>query len=173
VSTQSWIEDLADDIVDLEKLPELLWSTDIAGYVTKSAAQATGLAEGTPITAGTIDAAAEAVSVGVNTPGDMMAMYGSTIFIILRTAQRVSDPRLWYAPWLFEGEHASMAGLATSGTLTHWFRDQFAKDLDPEEAFPLLALEAQESPPGAKGLLLLPYFSGERTPIHDANANIF
>ena len=170
VSTQSWIEDLADDIVDLEKLPELLWSTDIAGYVTKSAAQATGLAEGTPITAGTIDAAAEAVSVGVNTPGDMMAMYGSTIFIILRTAQRVSDPRLWYAPWLFEGEHASMAGLATSGTLTHWFRDQFAKDLDPEEAFPLLALEAQESPPGAKGLLLLPYFSGERTPIHDANA---
>ena len=63
-----------------------------------------------------------------------------------------------------------MAGLATSGTLTHWFRDQFAKDLDAAEAFPLLAAEAEASPPGANGLLMLPYFSGERTPIHDINA---
>ncbi len=36
----------------------------------------------------------------------MMVMYGSTIFIIMLTAGRVADPRLWYAPWLFEGEHA-------------------------------------------------------------------
>ena len=68
------------------------------------------------------------------------------------------------------GGHASMAGLATSGTLTHWFRDQFARELSKEEAFPILAAEAEASPPGANGLLMLPYFSGERTPIHDPNA---
>jgi len=100
----------------------------------------------------------------------MMMMYGSTIFIIQITDQRVSDPRLWYAPWLSPGSHASMAGLATSGTLTHWFRDQFARELPVDEAFPMLAEEAAASPPGAKGLLLLPYFSGERTPIHDPRA---
>lgn len=170
VETQTWVEDLADDILPLDKLPRLLWSDQIAGHVTEAAAQATGLAPGTPVTAGTIDAAAEAFSVGVDRPGDMMVMYGSTIFIILRAQSKVTDPRIWYAPWLFEGEHASMAGLATSGTLTHWFRDQFAPDLDPAEAFPLLAAEAAASPPGAKGLLMLPYFSGERTPIHDMNA---
>jgi xylulokinase len=100
----------------------------------------------------------------------MMIMYGSTIFIIMPTQDRIGDARLWYAPWLFEGQHASMAGLATSGTLTHWFRDQIARDLAPGEAFADLAREAGSSPPGAKGLLLLPYFSGERTPIHDPNA---
>jgi xylulokinase len=63
-----------------------------------------------------------------------------------------------------------MAGLATSGTLTHWFRDQFARELSREEAFPVLAAEASEIPPGAGGLLMLPYFSGERTPIHDPHA---
>ena len=63
-----------------------------------------------------------------------------------------------------------MAGLATSGTLTHWFRDHLAQDLDREDAFATLAQEAVDSPPGANGLLLLPYFSGERTPIHDINA---
>jgi xylulokinase len=96
----------------------------------------------------------------------MMMMYGSTIFIIQVTADPVRDPRLWYAPWLFPGTHASMAGLATSGTLTHWFRDQLARDTD----FPTLVAEAQDSPKGAKGLLCLPYFSGERTPIHDPHA---
>lgn len=167
VDSLSWSTELADDIVDIDKLPRLAWSTEIAGTVTAAAAEETGLAAGTPVTIGTIDAAAEALSVGVRESGDMMMMYGSTIFIIMLTAERVGDPRLWYAPWLFEGQHASMSGLATSGTLTHWFRDEFARELDSETAVIELAAEAERSPPGANGLVFLPYFSGERTPIHD------
>ncbi|OCW59526.1 FGGY-family carbohydrate kinase [Hoeflea olei] len=169
IAQQDWCFDLAD-ICGPEMLPKLMWTTEIAGHVTAEAARETGLAEGTPVTCGTIDAAAEAVSVGVRGSGDMMMMYGSTIFIILLSDRRLSDPRLWHAPWLFEGEHAAMAGLATSGTLTHWFRDQFARELERDEAFQVLAREAEASPPGAKGLICLPYFSGERTPIHDARA---
>lgn len=170
IATQSWVDDLANDIVPLSKLPQLMWSHEIAGHITEKAAAQTGLTLGTPVTAGTIDAAAEAFSVGVDQPGDMMMMYGSTIFIIQRAQSQVSDPRVWYAPWLFEGEHASMAGLATSGTLTHWFRDQIAQDLSTDSAFATLASEAMASPPGANGLLMLPYFSGERTPINDVHA---
>lgn len=170
VDRLDWTDDLAPDIIPLNRLPRLLWSTEIAGQITAQAAAETGLAIGTPVTTGTIDAAAEAVSVGVQKPGDMMMMYGSTIFIILLTDTRVRDPRLWYAPWLTPGSHASMAGLATSGTLTHWFRDQFARELSRDEAFPVLALEAAASPAGANGLLMLPYFSGERTPIHNPSA---
>ena len=167
VQKLDWSEEFAGDIVDLGMMPQLAWSTEIAGAVTKRAAAETGLAEGTPVTVGTVDASAEAVSVGVSDVGDMMMMYGSTIFIITLITERVRDGRLWYSPWLFEGQHASMAGLTTSGTLTHWFRDQIARDLDPAEAFPILAGDAASSPPGANGLLVLPYFSGERTPIHD------
>ena len=143
---------------------------DIVGTVTAKAAKETGLAEGTPVICGTVDAAAEAISVGVLEPRDMMLMYGSTIFIIAVTSARVKDGRLWYAPWLFPGQHASMAGLATSGTLTHWFRENMARELDPARAIKELAAEAEASPPGAKGLVMLPYFSGERTPIHDTHA---
>ncbi len=168
--TLSWDMSLADDIIVSEQLPELMWVSDIAGTVTPRAAAQTGLAAGTPVIAGTIDAAAEALSVGVVAPGDMMVMYGSTIFIIMLTAERVRDARLWYGPWLFPGQHACMSGLATSGTLTHWFRDQFARDLDPATAHAAMAREAEASPPGAKGIIVLPYFSGERTPIHDPDA---
>lgn len=167
VETQDWCFDLAPDIACPDLLPRLLWSSEIAGYVTADAAEVTGLTIGTPVTAGTIDAAAEALSVGVQHPGDMMMMYGSTIFIIAVTQDRVRDARLWYAPWLFPGQHASMAGLATSGTLTHWFRDRFARELPRDTAFNTLAQEANGARPGADGLLFLPYFSGERTPIHD------
>jgi xylulokinase len=170
VDEQAWSTELAAGIIGLDRLPDLAWTTDIAGHVTSRAAAETGLAEGTPVITGTIDAAAEALSVGVLRPGDMMLMYGSTIFIIMLTEARVRDPRLWYAPWLFPDQHASMAGLATSGTLTHWFRDQLARDLDPKNAFIELGAEAERSPPGANGLVLLPYFSGERTPIHDPHA---
>jgi xylulokinase len=170
VEKQDWTFDLAPDIARRDQLPDLLWTTDIAGEVTEAAAAETGLAAGTLVTAGTIDAAAEALSVGVLSPGDMMVMYGSTIFTIMLSRKRIEDARLWYAPWLFPGEHSSMAGLATSGTLTHWFRDLAARELDKDKAFGKLAMEAEASPPGANGLVMLPYFSGERTPIHDAHA---
>lgn len=169
IATQDWCFDLAD-ICGPERLPRLMWSTEIAGHVTPAASAATGLAVGTPVTCGTIDAGAEAVSVGLRRDGDMMLMYGSTIFIIEKVARRLSDPRLWHAPWLSPGEWTGMAGLATSGTLTHWLRDQFARDLPAETAFATLTEEAIASPKGGNGLICLPYFSGERTPIHDTRA---
>ncbi len=165
IAAQDW-RDL--DLCPRHMLPRLMWSNEIAGRVTPEAAAETGLAPGTPVLVGTIDAAAEAVSVGVGA-GEMMMMYGSTIFMIEVTEKRLTDPRLWHAPWLYPGTHAVMAGLATSGTLTHWFRDQFARDLGAE-AFATLTAEAEASPKGASGLICLPYFSGERTPIHDPNA---
>jgi len=86
------------------------------------------------------------------------------------TEARVRHPRLWISPWLAPGPFAAQAGLATSGTLTQWFREIVAPDLPRDEAFSALAAEAEASPPGARGLLCLPYFSGERTPIHDPQA---
>lgn len=173
---RQWAEDLCQPIVEPERLPEILWTTEIAGTVTKAAAAETGLAEGTPVIAGTIDAAAEAVSVGVVGPGQMMLMYGTTLFMIEVLDRRITDQRLWAAPYLFPGTHAMMAGMATTGALTRWFRDNFARDLLSAErqggqnAYAVLAEQAAGVPPGAEGLVVLPYFSGERTPINDPKA---
>ncbi|MDC0194717.1 FGGY-family carbohydrate kinase [Alphaproteobacteria bacterium] len=165
-----WSVEIAPNIINLDILPKLVWTNDFIGKVTIEASKETGLAEGTLITAGTIDAAAEALSVGVINPKDMMMMYGSTMFFISLTKEPIFDNRLWYAPWLFKGEHCSLAGLATSGTLTQWFRKEFAKEIKSGNAFEELANEAESSPVGSNGIIFLPYFSGERTPIHDINA---
>ena len=63
-----------------------------------------GLAPGTPVTNGSIDAAAEAIGVGVQNPRDMMIIHGSTIFIIQNTDRRLTESRLWQTPRLFTGQ---------------------------------------------------------------------
>lgn len=172
----AWAEDLCAPIVEPERLPEITWTTEVAGTVTRQAAAETGLLPGTPVITGTIDAAAEAVSVGVVGPGQMMLMYGTTLFMIEVLGRRVTDQRLWSAPYLFPGTHAMMAGMATTGALTRWFRDKLAPDLvaaqeaGGKNAYAALTEEAAGIPAGAEGLVVLPYFSGERTPINDPEA---
>ena len=170
IKNQKWSNKIASDLIDLSILPDLVWTNEIIGEVTEKAAKETGLAKGTLVTAGTIDAAAEAISVGVINPKDMMMMYGSTMYFIILTNKPIYDNRLWCAPWLFKGEHCSQAGLATSGTLTHWFKNEFAKDINSGNPFEVLAKEAETSSIGSNGIIFLPYFSGERTPIHDTHA---
>ena len=151
-------------------LPEARWTCDIAGRVTPGAARESGLAPGTPVIVGTIDAASEAVSVGVLGVGDLMVIYGTTIFFIQVIPELHRDVRHWSAPFLFPGTWAAMGGVSTGGALTHWFRDNIARLQGQDDAFAVLAEEAAGSPPGANGLIALPYFSGERTPINDPNA---
>jgi xylulokinase len=160
----AWDEAAAEAIAPGLPLPRLLWPAEVAGAVTAAAAEATGVPAGTPVAAGTIDAWAEAVSVGVGAPGDVMLMYGSTMFLIGIGPALRPDPRLWLTQWAFPGARSRAAGLATSGSLTGWMADLTSG------SFQELAAEAAAVAPGAGALVVLPYFAGERTPLFDPAA---
>ena len=121
-----WYPGLADHITPTARLPKVYWSCDIVGEVTDAAAAQTGLSPGTPVIAGTIDAAAEAISAGVAGFGDMMLMFGSSFFFIMKTAALIKTPKFWCANFLEANTYAFMGGMSTAGSLTTWFRDQFA-----------------------------------------------
>lgn len=160
----------AVDIVDEDRLPELGWADEVAGELAPGPADELGLPAGTPVVVGTTDAPAEAVGSGVVVPGRMMLMYGSSVFMIGVLDEPTPDPRMWSAPFAFESTHVLAGGTATAGTLTRWFIDLTAPDLAPDDhdhLFAQLTDAADEVAPGADGLVLLPYFSGERTPIND------
>ena len=170
LAAKGWHRDTVERICPVDWLPEIAWTTEIVGHVSTEAARETALAAGTPVIAGTIDAASEAISVGVQKPGDLMIMYGTTAFFIQVNANLVVDPRFWAAPFLFENTWSIMGGLATGGALTQWFRKEMTGLSDKDSSFQTLMEEALKSPPGANGILMLPYFSGERTPINDPQA---
>jgi xylulokinase len=94
LAKRTWDPSLAGLITEMDKLPELLWSSQVAGEVTPKAAALTGLPPGVPVVAGTTDAASEALGAGVEKTGDMMMMYGSSNFFILKTETLKPGP-----PW--------------------------------------------------------------------------
>ena len=171
-----WDVTAAQHITAIETLPKATWSCQIAGQVKPSAAAETGLAEGTPVITGTTDAAAEAVSAGIADCGDMMIMLGSSTFFILKSRHLTPSKRFWGMNFLEEGTYAVAGGMSTGGSLTTWFRDELSQlEMEREKtgernAFSVLAEAAAGSPLGAKGLIMLPYFEGERTPLHDPRA---
>jgi xylulokinase len=170
LAAKDWHHETIERICPVDWLPEIAWTTQIVGDVSAEAARQTGLAAGTPVITGTIDAASEAISVGVQKPGDLMIMYGTTAFFIQVNADLVVDSRFWAAPFLFENTWSLMGGLATGGGLTKWFLKEMTGLSDEDSSLQTLMEEALKSPPGANGILMLPYFSGERTPINDPQA---
>lgn len=159
-----WATDWAELTAPGLRLPDLAWPTEVVGTVTREAAAVTGLPQGLPVTAGTVDAWAEATSVGVREPGDVMVMYGTTMFLIQVLREPNPHPALWTTSGVYPGTRSLAAGMATSGSVTDWLRRLTGAD------FATLVAEAGQVPPGSRGLLLLPYFAGERTPIFDPSA---
>ncbi len=72
--------------------------------------------------------------------------------------------------------YTTVGALANCGSLIRYFRDQFGPLEKTPGAVPgmssydLLCTEADQVPPGSNGLIALPYFMGERTPIWDPHA---
>ncbi len=159
-----------------DQLAEVKEANDIAGYVTEAAARDTGLAAGTPVIVGTDDSGAEAISTGVVVPGKMMIQFGSSIYMILGTKELVDDDRLWREEFIVPGLCDISAGTNAAGSLTKWYRDTIFQDaLEAEknggaDAYQTMMEGIDKIAPGSNGLITLPYFAGERTPINDPQA---
>jgi len=170
VEKRSWIDETTAGINPTAKLPQKYWTTEVVGGVTLQAAKTTGLQPGTPVIAGTIDAAAEAVSIGNYSVGDTMGMFGSSNSIIAITNAYTRSKTFWGLNWLFPDQYAVVGGMATVGSLTKWFLETVyrpAPDAPEQNPYAQMADLLNMSRPGANNLVALPYFEGERTPIND------
>lgn len=165
IEERDWYRPWSDAIAPGLELPRLAWANDVAGTVTAGGASASGLPEGVPVIVGTIDAWSEALSVDAHNPGDLMLMYGTTMFFVNTVTDPVRTPLLWGTIGALPDTRNVAGGMATSGAITNWLRDLFGS---PD--FADLVAEADAAGPGAHGLLMLPYFAGERTPVMDPSA---
>jgi len=177
LSAVEWADGMCEAAgVPRDLLPESKWATEIAGRVTDAAAAATGLAEGTPVIVGTGDAIASLISVGAVADGESIFMYGTTGVIYTTLEQERRPEGLWSFPHCLAGKYAAAGGMATSGAILRWFREEFGHEERQREAavgtdaYELLDEQAADIDPGSEGLVLLPYFSGERTPMADDSA---
>lgn len=156
-----WVSELAPDV----RFPQLRWPDEIVGSVLPGASRETGIPAGTPVAAGTMDFWAENIGCGAERPGDCMIAYGTTMSVSAVTSKVVSTNTLWSAPGSAADVNHVGGATSTAGALTDWMRR-----LTSTPDYATLLSEAEHVPAGSRGLLVLPYFSGERSPIHDPDA---
>lgn len=148
--------------------PTVRASTDIIGTVTPQAAQETGLAAGTPVINGGNDQTMGALASGVIAEGPVLIMVGTggTVFTTINTP--VVDPELrmhTYSHCLANRWHL-LGAILSGGFSMKWFRTILGTSFSYDQ----MTAEAATTPPGAGGLIFLPYLSGERTPHMDSFA---
>jgi xylulokinase len=169
LAARDWSQEVLRDLgLDSACFPPTFEGPQVTGTITRSAASATGLLEGTPIVAGGGDQAANAVGVGVVAEGTVALSLGTSGVIFATTSAPRHDPkgRVHSFCHAVPGRwHLMSVMLSAAGSL-RWFRDALA----PSEAFGELAASAAEVDAAADGLFFLPYLSGERSPYPDPRA---
>jgi xylulokinase len=172
ITRERWDEAAAARLgIPLEKMPPLFPCTALAGQVTAHAAAQTGLAPGTPVIVGCLDAASGALGAGVTRLQQTNEQGGQAGGMAVSLAQVVVEPDLIFSHHVLPGQYLLQAGTTGGGSLG-WFRDVLAQ-ADPTGAkvsFEQLSDAAARTPAGAHGVLFIPYMAGERTPLWNTDA---
>lgn len=169
VRKQEWSKAMLEAFdINGEILPPIVQSHEVTGTITPETAELTGLKAGTPVVGGGADNACGAVGSGVVTPGRGMVSLGTSGVILAHLA----EPKLTSGGTVHMFNSAvpdqfyMMGVMLSAGLSFSWFRNQFAAG----KAYDELTDLASAVPAGSRGLVFLPYLSGERTPHGDANA---
>jgi xylulokinase len=174
VSRRMWsTQILAAAGIDPSILPELFESPSVCARISPAGADASGLAQGTPVVAGAGDQAAGAVGMGVVAPGAVSATIGTSGVVFASTDRPVTDARgrLHTFCHAIPNRWHVMGVTQAAGLSLRWLRDTFFRECSESaaEIYDDMTKEAAQAPAGSEQLLWAPYLMGERTPHLDPN----
>ncbi|MGV8981469.1 xylulokinase [Clostridium sp.] len=176
IKTGKYDQQLCKDMgIDLDKLPDIFDCDAVVGVVNEEAAKQTGLAIGTPVVAGGLDAACGTLGAGVIEVGQTQEQGGQAGGMSICLDKPIVHEKLILGfhvipnAWLLQG------GTVGGGSLK-WFRNEFGEyekymeEQTGENSFDALVNKAKVINPGSDGVIYLPYMAGERSPIWDKHA---
>jgi xylulokinase len=129
-----------------------------------------------PVVGGAADFIASALAAGLVQPGDALLKFGGSIDILIATDRVAPDPRLFLDYHLVPGLYVANGCMSTGGSGLNWLAAQFGGGEKEAAAAAGLTLHqhldrlAAQIPAGADGVRIIPYFLGEKTPLHDPAA---
>lgn len=173
----TWDEDMCRAFgFSPDLLPDIVPCHAVVGTVTEEAAAQSGLAVGTPVVAGGLDAACGTLGAGVIHSGETQEQGGQAGGMSICTDTYQADERLILGFHVVPGHWLLQGGTTGGGGVMRWLEREFG-DFEREEgkrcgksSLELFNEEAQAVAPGSDGMIFLPYMAGERTPIWDPDA---
>lgn len=177
IHRQCWSEKLADAAgIDLKKLPKLAQGADLLGGVQCEEFIKLGIPAGTPVSCGAGDTVCALLALFGRKSGGTMLMLGtSNVLFTISDNDSFSD-KLQGRSFVFGDQWALGGAMSGPGAMQKWFKNKFCPDCVKIEhetgisAYSTIDAEAAATPPGADGLICLPYINGERSPVYDSNA---
>lgn len=159
INTMRWSGELCSVLgIEVSMLPEIVKPTDIVGKITKSAADMTGLSEGTPVLCGTTDTVMEVFAAGATEKGQMTLKLATAGRICVVTDRAYPDTNLINYSHITDGLFYPGTATKSCAASYRWFRDTFGGD------FKELDKMAESVDIGCEGLVFHPYLNGELTP---------
>ena len=179
IKNMCWSKEILDKLnIDINLLPEIKQSIDIAGTLTKDVSLELGLSQNTVVCMGAGDNAAAAIGTGVVEKGKAFTTIGTSGVVFAYTDKLVIDKqcRVHTFCHAIPNTWAVMSCTLSAGMSLKWFRDNFcsqekeiAKYLN-KDSYDIINEGIKNIPIGADNLIYLPYLMGERSPILDENA---
>ena len=153
-------------------LPEIIPSTGIVGELTREAAGEIGLRPGIPVAAGAGDGMCAGVGAGSVAPGLAYNYLGSSSWIATTSTEPLHDPMKRTFTWAHAvpGTFHPTGTMQTAAASYAWLKREVCREETAraeaagKSPYEFMNETASASPPGANGLIYLPYLLGERTP---------
>lgn len=154
--------------IDENKIPQIVDCGTVVGKLTKYVALHTGLPEGIPVVAGAMDQVAAAIGGGNLREGVVTETTGTCMSIMTSADERCFElgGNVCVYPHVLPGKYYIIPFCMTAGVVLKWFKDEFcAEEIKQAKragrsAYKGLDDLAATCPPGAGGLLLIPYLNG-------------
>lgn len=163
--------------ISIGLMPEVYNPSHILGNVKPAIAEELKLSAQTVVVTGGGDTTVSALGCGIVNSGDTAIVIGTSSDVVTCVDAPIVDPkkRIGCYPYVTPGKYMTIAGANSSGVLLRWFRDEFfaseKNNLQPgQNIYDLMLDDAAQIPVGSEGLVFLPYFAGERSPIFNPNA---
>ena len=179
VRRRDWSPEILDSLgIDPAQLPPVQDSTAVGGHLSQEAASALGLPAGIPVVTGAADTACSMLGAGLVDARTLLVTVSTGGQVVLPAYEVQVDPQGRIhtfcgplAPGPDQAGWYEMAAILSAGMTLRWLRDQvFCMPGDSDDAYAQMATWAETAPPGAGGLVFLPYLVGERTPHMDPHA---
>lgn len=173
----AWDEEMCEKLgIPMSFLPSIVPCDHVVGTVTEQASRECGLAPGTPVVAGGLDAACGTLGAGVIHPGETQEQGGQAGGMSICMDTYKADPRLILGYHVVPGQWLLQGGTTGGGGVMRWFEQEFAdyeRSMQEERGKSSLAQLneiAESAAPGCDGVVFLPYMAGERSPIWNPDA---
>jgi xylulokinase len=180
VRERQWSAQMLDALdIPVAWLGHVVESQAVTGVVTRAAAQLTDIPAGTPVVGGGADQAAAAIGSGVSRQGVASLTIGTSGVVYAQLGDNIIvDPTGSFHTFCHTVPYTwmMMAGVLSAGGSLRWYRDVVGEQeallaaQQGQNAYDRIAVGIAEVPPGAEGLIFLPYLTGERAPHADPKA---